>query len=92
MPSTLKPELKPSLTLGDQLENDSRYFDNKLKELKFESASPLNQLKKLLIYLVLLFVQKNPDDKKDIGPKNKLISSFKLLTLSKKVIRSFNLN
>lgn len=79
MATTLKPVLKPSLTLDYQLENDSRYFENKLKELKFEPRTPLNQLKKLLFYLALLFVQKKPDNKKDIAAKNKLISSFKAL-------------
>lgn len=78
MPSTLKYKSKHSLTL-DKLENDSRYFQNKLKELKFESASPLNQLKKLFIYLALLFIQKNPDNKKDIAAENKLIPSFEAL-------------
>lgn len=79
MPPTLKPELKPSLTLDYQLENDSRYFENKLKELKFELPTRFNRLKKLLFFLALFFVQKKTVNKEDITAKNKLISSFKAL-------------
>ena len=45
------------------------------KELKFELSTPFNQLKKLIVYLIMFIVQKKPDNKKDIA-NNKLIASF----------------
>lgn len=60
-----------------------RYLKNELKKIKFEPPSVFNQVKKLLIYLALLIVQKKPDDKEEIAVKNKLISPFKTLDFAK---------
>ncbi len=71
--------LKPGLTLDYQPDNDFRYLKNELKKIKFEPPSIFNQLKKLFIYLVLLFVQEKPGNKKDIADKKELVSSLKTL-------------
>lgn len=71
--------LKPGLTLDDQPDNDFRYLKNELKKIKFEPPSIFNQLKKLFIYLALLFVQEKPGNKKDIADKKELVSSLKNL-------------
>lgn len=69
--------LKPGLTLDDQPDNDFRYLKNELKKIKFEPPSIFNQLKKLFIYLALLFVQEKPGNKKDIADRKELVSSLK---------------
>ena len=83
MATTLRPALKPDLTL-DYQQNDFKYLANNLrdlkesKELKFGFPTFLNQLKKLIINLSLLIVQKKPN-KKEAIVNNKLISSFNAL-------------
>lgn len=83
MDATPKPALKPDLTL-DYQQNDFKSLENNLrdlkesKELKFGSPSLLNQLKKLIINLILLIVQKK-SNKKETIVNDKLILSFNAL-------------
>lgn len=85
MATTLKPALKPDLTIDNQPNTDSyfRYFKNELEKIKFESPSFFNQVKKLFIYFALLIVKKKPNHKEEITVKNKLISAFKSLDFVK---------
>ncbi|TLY48655.1 MAG: hypothetical protein E6K54_01270 [Gammaproteobacteria bacterium] len=75
--------LKPGLTL-DYQRNDVKSLENNLrelkesKELKFGFPNLFNQLKKLIINLILLILQKKPNNKEDIT-NIKLISSFNAL-------------
>lgn len=73
MATTLKPTLKPGLTL------DYQYFKNELNKLKFEPPTIVNQLKKLFIYLALFFFREKLENKDTMAAKNKLISSFEAL-------------
>lgn len=73
MTTTLKPTLKPGLTL------DYQYFKNELNKLKFEPPTIVNQVKKLFIYLALFFSREKLENKDTMAAKNKLISSFEAL-------------
>lgn len=73
MATTLKPTLKPCLTL------DYQYFKNELNKLKFEPPAIVNQVKKLFIYLALFFSREKLENKDTMAAKNKLISSFEAL-------------
>lgn len=77
MATTLKPALKPGLAL------DYKYFKNQLNKLKFEPPTIVNQVKKLFIYLALLFYQEKLENKESMTAKNKLISSFESLNAIK---------
>lgn len=78
MTTTLKPALKPDLTL------DYQYFKEKLNRLKFEPPTVLNQVKKLFIYTALFFYQGKLENKEAMEVlQGKLISSFKALDSTK---------
>jgi hypothetical protein len=82
--------LKPGLTLDDHPDNDFRYLKNELKKIKFEPPSIFNQLKKLFIYLALLFVQEKPGNKKGIADKKELVSSLKnLLSIEQNKLNTY---
>ncbi len=81
MASTLKPALKPDLTL-DYQRNDFKSLEDHLrdlkesKELKFGFPTPLNLLKRLIEKFILFIVQKKTTNE---TANNKLISSFNAL-------------
>lgn len=74
--------LKPSLIKVDQ---SGKYFKHELNKIRFAPPSIFNQLKKLFIYLALLFVQEKSVSAKDkdIADKKELFSSLKTLLSSK---------
>lgn len=75
--------LKPNLTIDNQ-QNDFKSLENNLrdlkesKELKFGFPTLLNQLKKLIINLILLIVQKKSNNKEAVV-NDKLILSLNAL-------------